>query len=82
MLRYCKLWSNFGEKEFTHAQVDQILSKDKTTIGVILSQMRKAGWMVAKFDKRDARKRKYRLTPPETVINKIAKDGLKTGVLA
>jgi len=72
MLRYCKLWSNFGEKEFTHVQADQTLSQDKTAIGVILSQIRKAGWLVTRLDENDARKRKYQLTPPETVINKIA----------
>jgi|SRR5271157_6650339 len=72
MQRYCKLWSEFGEKEFDRIQADRTLSGDKTALAVILSEMRKAGWLRVEFDEEDARKRKYHLTPPETVINKIA----------
>jgi type I restriction enzyme M protein len=72
MLRYCKLWANFGEKEFTHTQADQTLSGDQTAMGVILSQMRKAGWLMTKFDENDARKRRYHLKSPETVAKEIA----------
>jgi type I restriction enzyme M protein len=71
MLRYCKLWHNFGEKEFTHAQADQALAGDKTTLSVILSQIRKAGWLETRLDENDGRKRKYRLIPPTKIINNL-----------
>jgi len=68
MLRYCKLWSAFGDKEFTRAQADQTLSEDKTAIGVILSQIRKAGWLETRLDETDARKRKYTLVHPMEMV--------------
>jgi len=72
MLRYCKLWFNFGKKEFTHAQADQALAGDKTTLSVILSQIRKAGWLETRLDENDGRKRRYRLKNPVKMVGEIA----------
>ena len=75
MLRYSKLWIKFEDKEFTHAQADQTLSKDQTAIGVILSQLRKAGWLTARLDEADARKRKYQLLPPANIVSGLGERG-------
>jgi hypothetical protein len=71
MLRYCKLWSNFGEKEFTHLQAAKALSENET-LGVILSGMRKAGWLTTILDENDARKRRYKLKQLEIIARELA----------
>ena len=72
MLRYCKLWSTFGEKEFTHEQAARVLTENKS-LSVILSAIRKAGWLTTQLDVNDARKRKYQLNPPETIVREMAR---------
>jgi type I restriction enzyme M protein len=73
MLRYCKLWSAFEEKEFTHWQAAKALSENET-LGVILSAVRKAGWLETKLDPNDLRKRVYTLKSPEEVVKEITRD--------
>lgn len=44
-------------------------------VGVILSEMRKAGWLEIRLDPNDARKRLYKLKAPEDVVKEIVKRG-------
>jgi len=42
-------------------------------VSVILSKMRKAGWLEMRLDPNDARKRLYKLKAPDDVVREIAK---------
>ena len=73
MQRYSLLWVKFKDKEFSHEQATKTLPDGERMVSVILSEMRKAGWLEMKLDPNDARKRLYRLKDPENMIRKIAK---------
>ena len=63
MKRYAKLWSKFKDKEFTREQAQKVLPKDTST-AVLLSELRKAGWLEIKMSDEDARKTIYNLRDP------------------
>lgn len=63
MKRYAKLWSKFKDKEFTKEQAMKILPKD-SSVAVMLSDLRKAGWIEMKMSQEDARKTIYKLKDP------------------
>lgn len=63
MKRYAKLWSKFKNREFTKEQAMKVLPKD-SSIAVLLSELRKAGWMEMKMSQEDARKTIYQLKDP------------------
>ena len=73
MQRYSLLWVKFKNKEFNHEQATKILPDDERMVSVILSEMRKAGWLGIRLNPKDARKRLYRLKSPEEVVKEIAK---------
>jgi len=73
MVRYSKLWLKFKEKEFTKEQAKRVLNKD-SALAVVLSDLRKAGWLEMKMDEKDARKSIYKLKNPETTINEEIKE--------
>jgi type I restriction enzyme M protein len=75
---YSLLHVTFKDKEFTHEQAAKTLVIDKRIISVILSEIRKAGWLKIKLDPDDARKRLYILKSPEEVVKEIAR-GEKNG---
>lgn len=77
--RYEWLWSEFANRQFTFAEALSVLkSKAKESEGnvnVILSELRKAGYIEVFQDPNDARKSIYKLIPvrnvlSETVFNK------------
>ena len=72
MNRYCKLWVRFKKNEFNFKDVVKILNDNEDTIGVILSNFRKYGWLSVNIDYKDARKRKYELICPEDAVSEIA----------
>jgi hypothetical protein len=73
MQRYSLLWVKFKDKEFNHEQATQTLPDDERMVSVILSEMRKAGWLEMRLDPSDARKRLYKLKAPDEVVKEIAK---------
>ena len=71
MIRYSKLWIKFKEKEFTKEQAEKILKGD-SALAVVLSDLRKAGWLEMKMDEQDSRKSLYKLkNPQENVLQEI-----------
>jgi len=72
MSRYSILWNNFKDSEFNHERAVKTLNEDKMT-SVILSELRRTGWLEIKLDPNDARKRIYRLKHPEHAINEMKK---------
>lgn len=67
MKRYAKLWKKFKEKEFTREQAQKEIGKD-TAIAVVLSELRKSGWLEMKMSQQDARKTIYQLKDPTKAI--------------
>lgn len=69
--RYARLWSKFKDKEFTKAQAEKIIKNDKS-LPVLLSELRKAGWLEMKMSNEDARKTIYKLKDPsKTFLEEI-----------
>jgi len=73
MQRYSLLWVKFKDKEFNHEQATKTLPDDERMVSVILSEMRKAGWLEMRLDPEDARKRLYKLKNPEKIVFEISK---------
>lgn len=67
MKRYAKLWSKFKDKEFTREQTETVFTKDKST-AVLLSELKKSGWLEMKMSQEDARKTIYKLKDPVKAI--------------
>lgn len=71
--RYARLWKEKKSDEFDYDEARRLLKeKDDKTLSVILSELRKHGWLKATLDPSDARKRTYRLRSPQDLINEIA----------
>ncbi len=71
--RYSALWDAFGESSFRMDDATNVLEEKKKDsrdqIGVILSELRKNGWLEVEFDPDDARKRLYTLKSREKIIS-------------
>ena len=66
MERYIVLWRNFSDKPFAREDVARLLKNlkkpdDGSVINLLLSELRKAGWLKVEFDQSDTRKRVYTL---------------------
>jgi len=70
MKRYAKLWTKFKDKEFTKEQAIKVLPKDNS-ISVLLSELRKSGWMEIQLSQEDARKTIYKLKDPTKAILEV-----------
>jgi len=72
--RYSLLWKSFKNKEFDYDEAAQILKEQKERlVSVILSELKKHGWLTIKLDPEDSRKRIYTLKSPEESIKEIEK---------
>ena len=69
--RLSKLWKEFEGKEMSYEQIKEILKPDeKTTIGVFLSELKKAEWVDIRRGE-DARVRIYTLKEPNKILKEI-----------
>lgn len=69
MKKYALLWQKFGNQPFT---LDDFRKIDKNQNHAnILSRLRRQGWLSARMDQKDARRRTYFLTPPEDAIKNM-----------
>jgi len=73
MRAYATLWNKYKSKEFNHEEVCKLLKKKKEVVSVLLSDIKKAGWVEVKLDPQDSRKRVYILKDPEKAINELSK---------
>lgn len=70
--RYSQLWRKFKEKEFEHDEAVKVLKEEKERlVSVVLSELKKYGWLTIKLHPDDSRKRIYKLKNPEDAINEI-----------
>ena len=71
--RYKYLWEGFKESSFRFEDAAKILKEkmqdSEEQINVILSELRKKGWLGVDFDPEDARKRIYKLKSSEEIIS-------------
>ena len=67
-----KLWDKFKDKDFSFEDAKKTLKEDNNFLSVVLSEMKKEGWLTLELDPEDARKRLYRLIPLEEVMKKTA----------
>ncbi len=79
MKRYLVLWENFRARNFTLDEAADLLARTKFSdskklVTLLLSELRKSGWVSTNFDPSDARKRIYRLTPYEQIFELIVKE--------
>lgn len=75
MQRYSKLWSEFGSEEFGHSDASKVLRGDNM-VSIVLSALRKSGWMEVKMSSEDLRKRRYQLKNPEKVVLEISQNDM------
>jgi DNA-binding MarR family transcriptional regulator len=71
MKHYSKLWSKFNDKQFTHQQAEDLLKITNTSI--VLSRLKKYGWLELTLDPNDSRKRLYKLKDPSEAVKEIGK---------
>jgi len=71
MEKYAKLWQKKKDNPFTLNDYLKILKDEKKIALVVLSRLRKHGWMKVEFDPKDTRRRIYTLIDPKKVIEKI-----------
>lgn len=73
--RYKELWDSYQDSPFRFEDAADILRKkmkdSEEQVNVILSELRKGGWLNVNFDPEDARKRIYTLKSSEEVITLI-----------
>lgn len=74
-LRYATLFEKFGNKEFSLEQCTKVLEEKKEVAAVILSKLRKHGWLGVRPDEKNYRKSVYQLKEPENVMINIARGG-------
>ena len=71
-----KLWDKFKDKDFSFEDAKKTLKEDNNFLSVVLSEMKKEGWLTLELDPEDARKRLYRLIPLEEVMKKTAEKAI------
>ena len=72
MDRYSLLYQKYKDKSFTFQDaMKTIKENDKVYMSMVLSELRKSGWLEIKIDPEDARKRIYNLNTPEEVVQNI-----------
>lgn len=70
-VKFGQLWNKFGHAEFTIDQATETLEISKEVVAVILSRLRKNGWLTVRFAEKDYRKRLYQLHNPSDFFRKI-----------
>lgn len=74
-IKYALLWKAFKDKEFTNEQALKTLKeKDSHILSVLFYDLKNMGWLFIERDKRDKRKKIYKLKEPNIAIEEIAKD--------
>jgi len=75
MQRYSLLWKAFKTKEFEYDEASKVLKeKEERLVSVVLSELKKHGWLTLKIHPEDSRKRIYQLKKPEEAIKEMTKD--------
>lgn len=72
MYRYSLLWEIFKTKNFDYDEASKILkAENESLVSVVLSGLKKHGWLSIELDSKDSRKRIYTLKSPEAAIREM-----------
>ena len=72
MKRYAKLWKAFASRDFSFEKaINALEEEDDRVIGLVLSELRKAGWISVKQDPNNSRKRLYQLKQPNEAVKEM-----------
>ena len=74
MYRYAKLFSRFKSEEFTYDDILKTLHEDHNMVSVVMSHLKKNGWVSIKLDPDDSRRRIYSLVNPDDAIKGISNE--------
>jgi DNA-binding MarR family transcriptional regulator len=74
MRRYALLYKKFDNKKFTLEEGREAIKEETKIMLVLMSRLRKAGWINVEFDTQDARKRFYTLRPLDQVMEMMSSD--------
>lgn len=73
--RYHVLWDNFKASPFRIEDAERTLKDNNIEhlegVAVLLSQLKKAGWLMVELDEKDARKKIYKLKSKEEIIGDV-----------
>jgi hypothetical protein len=72
--RYAVLWAKVKTDKFDFNAAKKILGDNEGVLNVVLSGLRKLGWLKVEFDPHDARKRVYNIVPLEKAFEELAKN--------
>ena len=67
MQSYALLWTKLGKEEFDHPKAAKLLKNTS----VVLSVLKKKGWLNISLHPEDSRKRLYRLKSPEQAVKEM-----------
>jgi DNA-binding HxlR family transcriptional regulator len=68
MRRAKVLWGSFKSRQFSFSEAEKALEGDDSRmIAVVLSELKRAGWLDASMDADNPRKKLYRFTHPTTM---------------
>ena len=72
MQRYAKLWLTFRENQFEYQQAKKARSeKNDKLLLVVISDLKKHGWLAVEQNPEDKRKSVYSLTSPNKAVEEI-----------
>lgn len=75
--RYSLLWKECKDRSFSFERAREILEEtNPKTLSVVLSDLKKYGWLAVELDPKTSRKRLYQLKPPQVAIEEIALEQL------
>ena len=74
MRKYAYLWKNFQKKEFTNEQAIKALrEKNPHLMSVLFYDLKNMGWLFVERNKKDQRKKVYKIKEPNEAVKEMAK---------
>lgn len=71
MQRYSILWIKTKGRGFDYNTAKKILNDSDEVLSVVLSNIKRLGWLEVKQNPKDSRKKIYHLKPPKKAIDEI-----------
>jgi len=71
MRKYAVLWKEFGEDDFTCEDARKLIGDKEEVFNVVISDMKKSGYIKVSIDSEDKRKRLYRIISPDNMIKNL-----------
>ncbi len=72
--RYIKLRKEYGTEKFTFKNAQEALEDDSRVVNLLLSELKKAGWLTSEHHPDDARKRLYQLKGIENIFKELEQE--------